>query len=184
MFCNHIYSSSFSCIWRTSKDEVNLSRVCSKQARLHQMISHSVFPGFCSAQVCLWCSPRRWCLEAANHATDRLEILCVSSLKIEKEGRLWLGQIARPAESNSSPQWTLDTWMLFWSGVYHGMLVVDQSLGLGMMSMIMILIIIIFYYCPYVLVVVVSLLIQLNPRAQNVSRPWKEPYRRYKSELR
>ena len=35
-----------------------------------------------------------------------------------------------------------------------------------------------------VVVVVVSLLIQLNPRAQNVSRPWREPQRRYKSELR
>ena len=34
------------------------------------------------------------------------------------------------------------------------------------------------------LVVVVSLLIQLNPRARNVSRPWREPHRRYKSELR
>jgi len=33
-------------------------------------------------------------------------------------------------------------------------------------------------------VVVVSILIQLNPRAQNVSRPWREPQRRYKSELR
>jgi len=30
----------------------------------------------------------------------------------------------------------------------------------------------------------VSLLIQLNPRAQNVSRPWREPHSRYKSELR
>ena len=35
-----------------------------------------------------------------------------------------------------------------------------------------------------VVVVVVSLLIQLNPRAQNISRPWREPHRRYKSELR
>ena len=34
------------------------------------------------------------------------------------------------------------------------------------------------------LVVVVSSLIQLNPQAQNVSRPWREPHRRYKSELR
>jgi len=35
-----------------------------------------------------------------------------------------------------------------------------------------------------VVVVVVSLLIQLNPRAQNVSRPWRELHRRYKSSLR
>jgi len=35
-----------------------------------------------------------------------------------------------------------------------------------------------------VVVVVVSLLIQLNPRAQNVSRTWREPHRRYNSELR
>jgi len=33
-------------------------------------------------------------------------------------------------------------------------------------------------------VVVVSLLIQLNPRAQNVFGPWREPQRRYKSKLR
>jgi len=36
----------------------------------------------------------------------------------------------------------------------------------------------------HVVVVVVSLLIQLNPRAQNVFGPWREPHRRYKSELR
>ena len=35
-----------------------------------------------------------------------------------------------------------------------------------------------------IVVVVVSLLIQLNPRAQKVSGPWREPHRRYKSELR
>ena len=35
-----------------------------------------------------------------------------------------------------------------------------------------------------VVVVVVSLSIQLNPRAQNVSRPWREPHRRFKSVLR
>jgi len=36
----------------------------------------------------------------------------------------------------------------------------------------------------YSLCVFPSLLIQLNPRAQNVSRPWKELHWRYKSELR
>jgi len=32
--------------------------------------------------------------------------------------------------------------------------------------------------------VIVSLLIQLTPRAQNISGPWGELYRRYKSKLR
>jgi len=35
-----------------------------------------------------------------------------------------------------------------------------------------------------VVVVVVFLLIELNPRAKNVSRPWRQPQRQYKSELR
>ena len=61
------------------------------QARLYRMISQSVFPVSCSPHnvMCLWCSPRRWCLGAANHATDRLEILRVSFVKTKKEGRLW-----------------------------------------------------------------------------------------------
>jgi len=36
--------------------------------------------------VCLWYSPRRWCLGAANHETDRLEILRVSFLEMRKTG--------------------------------------------------------------------------------------------------
>jgi len=47
MFCNDIYWSSFSCTWRRIESEVNLSRVCSIKARLHRMISHSVFPVLC-----------------------------------------------------------------------------------------------------------------------------------------
>ena len=47
MFCNDIYWSSFPCTWRRIESEVNLSRVCSIKARLHRMISHSVFPVLC-----------------------------------------------------------------------------------------------------------------------------------------
>ena len=61
------------------------------EARLYQLILHSVFPVSCSTvrhMVCRWCSPRCRCIKAANHATDRLEILRVSGLEVDKEGRL------------------------------------------------------------------------------------------------
>ena len=44
--------------------------------------------------VCLCCSPRRWCLTAANHATDRLDILRVSFPEVGKEGCLVQDAIA------------------------------------------------------------------------------------------
>ena len=62
--------------------------------------------------MCLWRSPRRWCLGAANHATDRLEILRVSSLEIEKERHLCEDAIAGHEPCSTYPNCTLSNLQL------------------------------------------------------------------------
>ena len=72
---------------------MNLSRVCFNTSTfvpddLAQCLS-CVFPVsfLCLVRhmMCLWCSPRPWRLGAANHATDRLEILRVSFLRAHNQ---------------------------------------------------------------------------------------------------